>query len=188
MKANQSKPWLRALPLIVALAGFYVAVPLHLALGTLSHDQAVAQSDALVTASAKQEIVHAEQVLQHKSQWASSLARMNAAIPTARGFSALVDQLTSLAAATGVSWTSGSLGAPTVNAASTGPTAQPQTAAQPAAISLSMSVSGTSSAVSAFLTGMQSLPRLIVVDTVGMSGAHSGTEKATITATAYLMR
>lgn len=184
-KDGPKKAWLRSLPLILVAIGFYVAIPLRWSLGTLSHDQATAHADARATAKDNLGIAHAEEVLHHRSQWTASLAHLNTAVPTARGFSVLVDQLTSLTGTTGVSWTSGSLGAPAITAGSAPVT---PTATSTAAVPITMSVSGSAASIAAFLSGLQSLPRLVVVDTVGIGGSRTGRETAAVTATAYLMR
>lgn len=182
---NQRKAWLRFLPLALAVAVFYVMVPLRWSMGTLSHDQAVAHADAQNTTKDNQSIADAEQVLHHKAQWTATLHHLSAAIPATRKFSTLVDQLTSLAVATGVSWTSGSIGAPKTTSGARTPS---PTAPQAVVVPISMLVTGSAGAIAVFLRGMQALPRLVVVQTAALSSPTSGTEAAAVTATAYLVR
>lgn len=186
MNEERKKKLLRALPLVVVVLIFYVAVPLHWGLDTLSHDQSVARSDNAIAATYRQDIANAEAVVHHRTQWTSLLDGLKVAVPPTVDFSGLVNQLTSLTTTTGVTWTSGSLGAPTV--ATTAVAHGASHAIEPSPVAISMSVSGSSGSVAAFLKGIQHMGRLVVVKTVSISSSQPGKSVAIVTATAFLAR
>lgn len=185
MNSEQKKKLLHLLPLVIVVLVFYIAVPLHWSLDTFSHDRSVAHADNVVTAKYQTEIAEAEQVADHRGQWENLLTQLDSVIPASVDFSGVVDQLTALTTTTRVAWTSGSLGAPTI--AATSVTSTPGTAyAVP--IPISMSITGSPSAIAAFLSGMQTMSRLVVLDSASITSSSPGAEVASIKATAFLAR
>lgn len=168
----------RKLLLIVLAASLVVTGAWYMLLWKPSGTQLASARQALaaaksanLTASLQQDaLVKRRSLLPAEEQKAAAL---DAAVPEKPGIDTMIDQISAIAAASGVTWQSESQ-----SQASTSPAAAAATPAAPgssalASLSLTMSVSGTYDQLLDFVGRLQTVPRLIKISTLSLGGGGS---------------
>jgi Tfp pilus assembly protein PilO len=172
-----------ALGLVIVIAGWYVALwsPQHRALKTAE----TKKTTALATqAQLSSELGQLRALQRELPADAAGLAKSLPALPTAVSVDTVIDQINTVAVATGVAWTdesqsvtgaaSSTAAAPTAGTATTGLST----------VALTLTVSGSYQAVAKFISSLGLLPRLIVIDTLQYAPSAS-TVTASITGRAF---
>lgn len=167
-----------AVAVVVVLAAWYMALwkPVNRQLATAHSQLAAAQNSRMQT-----EILHSSLVAKAAKLPAEQRegAALTAAAPTDIDVAGVIDQIDSIAAATGVTWQSESQ---TQAAPITGTTSSKSSASPASSLSsstLTLSVSGSYVQVLGFLQRLQAIPRLVQVSALSLGGGGSPSAPAT---------
>jgi Tfp pilus assembly protein PilO len=180
---NRRVPLLVALGLVIVIAGWYVALwsPQHAALKTAETKKAAAVSTQSQLSSQLGQLRALQRGLPAD---AAALQKSLSALPTAVSIDTVIDQINAVALSTGVAWTNESQ---SVTGAASGSTTPPATGTATTGLStvgLTLTISGTYHAVTTFVSSLELLPRLVVIDTLQYSPS-STTVSANITGRAF---
>jgi Tfp pilus assembly protein PilO len=182
-------PLLVALGLVIVMAGWYAALwsPQHSALKA-----ARAKNTAALATQAQlsSELGQLRALQRGLPADAAALERSLPALPTAVSIDTVIDQINAVAVSTGVAWTNESQSVTSAAPGSTTTTPAATTGSAGTAatgvstVGLTLTVSGPYQAVATFISSLELLPRLIVIDTLSYSPSSS-TVSADITGRAF---
>jgi Tfp pilus assembly protein PilO len=182
----------RRVPLVAAALAVVLVLAWYLALWKPETSHVSSARARTSAAKVRQQLLNGQLVglLRLEKDLPSRTAQLNStlpAFPEAVSIPAIIDQINRIAVSDHIAWTNESQSVST--AAATSPTTAGRSTATAAggsaSVGLSLTVAGSYADMGRFVTSLERLPRLIVVDSLGYTPSSSDHLSAAITARAF---